>query len=121
MLLMLAIRYLLEADQIDATLKHDPLPLVRLALLASAIVFISSAGADYHAFYSPLLVLIGVSVLLLFVLCDRRAAPGRLLPLAASVPSSLLGSGVLATFLNSLCLMSFIIYGLVILIQIFDL
>jgi MFS family permease len=121
MLLMWAIRYLLEADQIDATLKHDPLPLVRLALLASAIVFISSAGADYHAFYSPLLVLIGVSVLLLFVLCDRRAAPGRLLPLAASVPSSLLGSGVLATFLISLCLMSFIIYGLVILIQIFDL
>jgi MFS family permease len=121
MFLMLAIRYLLEADQIDATLKHDPLPLVRLALLASAIVFISSAGADYHAFYSPLLVLIGVSVLLLFVLCDRRAAPGRLLPLAASVPSSLLGSGVLVTFLISLRLMSFIIYGPVILMQLYDL
>jgi MFS family permease len=121
MLLMLAIHYLLEADQIDTTQEHDPLPFVRLALLASAIVFISSAGTDYHGLYSPLLVFIGVSALLLFVLRDRRAVLGRMLPLAASVPSSLVGSGVLATFLISLCLMSFIIYGPVILMQLYDL
>jgi len=121
MLLMLAIRYLLEADEVDATQEHDSLPLVRLALLASAIVFISSAGADYHVFYSPILVFIGVSALLLFVLRDRRAKLGRMLPLAASRPSSLLGSGVLATFLISLCLMSFLIYGPVILMQLYDL
>jgi len=120
-LLMLAIRYLLEADQIDTTQEHDPLPFVRLALLASSIVFISSAGVDYHALYSPLLVFIGVSALLLFVLRDRRAAKGRMLPLATSVPSSLIGSGVLATFLISLCLMSFLIYGPVILMQLYDL
>jgi len=120
-LLMLAIRYLLEADQIDTTLKHDPIPFVRLALLASAIVFISSAGVDYHFLYSPLLVVVGVSALLLFVLRDRRAALGRMLPLAASVPSSVLGSGVLATFSISLCLMSFIVYGPVILMQLYDL
>ena len=121
MLLMLAIRYLLEVDQIDTTQEHDPLPFVRLALLASAIVFISSAGVDYHGLYSSLLVFIGVSALLLFVLRDRRAALGRMLPLAASVPSSLIGSGVLATFMISLCLMSFIIYGPVILMQLYDL
>ena len=121
MLLMLAIRYLLEADQIDKTQEHDPIPFVRLALLASAIVFISSAGVGYHLLYSPLLVFIGVSALLLFVLRDRRADRGRMLPLAASVPSSQIGSGVLATFLISLCLMSFIIYGPVILMQLYDL
>ncbi len=121
LLLMLAIRYLLEADEVDATRNHDPLPLVRLALLASAIVLISGAGADYHTLYSPLLVFIGVTALLLFVLRDRRAVPGRLLPLAASEPFSLLGGGVLATFLISLCLMSFLIYGPVILMQLYDL
>jgi len=121
LLLMMAIRYLLEADEIDTTQEHDPLPFVRLALLASAIVFISSAGAEFHIFYSPLLVFIGVAALLLFVLRDRRAAQGRMLPLAASAPSSPIGSGVLATFLISLCLMSFIIYGPVILMQLYDL
>ncbi len=121
LLLMLAIRYLLEVDQIDAMQKHDALPLVRLTLLASAIVFISSAGAEYHALYSPLLVAIGVSALYLFVLRDRRAVQGRMLPLAASEPSSLLGSGVLATFFISLCLMSFLIYGPVILMHLYDL
>ncbi len=121
MLLILAIRYLLEADTVDATQKHDPLPVVRLVLLASAIVLISSAGADYHEVYSPLLVIIGVLALLLFVFRDRRAAPGRMLPLAASEPSSLLGSGVLATFLISLCLMSFLIYGPVILMRLYSL
>jgi len=121
MMLMIAISYLLEADEVDTTLKHDPLPLVRLALLASAIVFISSAGVGYHALYSPLLVVVGVSALLLFVLRDRRATLGRMLPLDASRPSTLLGSGVLMTFLISLCLMSFLIYGPVILMQLYDL
>jgi len=121
MLLIVAIQYLLGPDQIDRTLKHDSLPLVRLALLASAIVFVSSAGAKYHALFSPLLVLIGVSALLLFVLRDRRATLGRMLPLAVGVPSSQFGSGVLTIFLISLCLMSFIIYGAVILMALYDL
>ena len=121
LLLMAAIRYLLEADVVDDMQKHDSIPLVRLGFLASAIVLISSAGAAYDAVHSPLLVLAGMTVLLLFVLRDRGATEGRMLPLAASRPSSLLGSGVLMTFLISLCLMSFLIYGPVILMQLYHL
>ena len=120
-LLIVAIRYLLDADRLDKTLIHDSVPYIRLVLLASAIVFISSAGAEYHSLYSPLLVIAGVIALLLFVIRDRHSMQGRMLPQDASRPSTVLGSGVLATFLISLCLMSFLIYGPVILMQLYDL
>jgi len=98
-----------------------PLPIVRLLLLSTAILLVSISGAYYHPLGSPLLILLGCCALLLFVVRDRGARRGRMLPVEVTDLSHAIGNGILGTFLLCISIMSFLVYGPLILIRLYGL
>ena len=133
--LIIAISYLLpkekrpkasrtkEAKNLDQILssKSGRIPIVRLTILASAILLVSLAGADYDPLTSPLLILLGAIALLMFVFRDRAALSSRILPMDVTNLNHPIGNGVLTIFLLCLCIMSFLTYGPTILIKLYGL
>lgn len=101
--------------------KSGRIPIVRLAILASAILLVSLAGADYDPVVSPLLILLGGVALIMFVFRDRAALSSRILPKDVTNLNHPIGNGVLTIFLLCLCIMSFLAYGPTILIKLYGL
>ncbi len=120
-LLIPAVYYLLADNRKTENSNDEKLPLVRLLLLSSTIVFVSISGAQFHPVTSPLLILCGVASLVIFVRRDRLAKAGRMLPLAASHIEHPICNGILTTILLALCIMSFLVYGPLILIKLYAL
>jgi MFS family permease len=119
LLLIVAISLLLPKEAKILMPKSERIPIVRLAILASAIVLVSFAGADYDPVNSPLLVLLGGMAMVMFVFRDRAATSSRILPKDVTNLSHPIGNGVLTIFLLCLCIMSFLIYGPTILIKLY--
>jgi MFS family permease len=119
LLLIVAISLLLPKEAKILMPKSERIPIVRLAILASAIVLVSFAGADYDPVISPLLVLLGGMAMVMFVFRDRAATSSRILPKDVTNLSHPIGNGVLTIFLLCLCIMSFLIYGPTILIKLY--
>jgi MFS family permease len=117
LLLIVAISLLLPKEAKTLRPKSERIPIVRLAILALAIVLVSLAGADYDPVNSPLLVFLGVMALAMFIFRDRAALSSRILPKDATNLNHPIGNGVLTIFLLCLCIMSFLIYGPTILIK----
>jgi len=117
LLLIVAISLLLTKEAKTLRPKSERIPIVRLAILALAIVLVSLAGADYDPVNSPLLVFLGVMALAMFIFRDRAALSSRILPKDATNLNHPIGNGVLTIFLLCLCIMSFLIYGPTILIK----
>ena len=120
-LLIPAIYYLMTGAREPNNVNDDKLPLVRLLLLSSSIVFISISGAQFDPVTSPLLIVCGITSIILFVHRDRHAAVGRMLPLPASNLGHPICNGILTTFMLALCIMSFLVYGPLILIKLYGL
>ena len=120
LLLIIAISLLLPREAKTLAPKSERIPIVRLAILASAIVLVSLAGADYDPVTSPLLVVMGVMALVMFVFRDRGALSSRILPRDVTNLDHPIGNGVLTIFLLCLCIMSFLIYGPTILIKLYE-
>jgi MFS family permease len=120
LLLIVAISLLLPKEAKILMPKSERIPIVRLAILASAIVLVSFAGADYDPVISPLLVLLGGMAMVMFVFRDRAATSSRILPKDVTNLSHPIGNGVLTIFLLCLCIMSFLIYGPTILIKLYE-
>ena len=119
LLLIIAICLLLPKEANDLAPKSERIPIVRLAILALAILFVSLAGADFDPVISPLLVVMGVMALVMFVFRDRAALSSRILPKDVTNLNHPIGNGVLTIFLLCLCIMSFLIYGPTILIKLY--
>jgi MFS family permease len=119
-LLMLAIRVLLAAESVDLDIKAEPVPIVRLMFLAAAILLISIAGAEFDPVLSPILIAMGCLSLVFFVFRDKTARSSRMLPLEATDLSHAIGNGILTTLLLCLCIMSFLVYGPFILMNLYD-
>ncbi len=122
LLLAAAIRPLLARAGPDVTLEERPVPVARLALVAGAILAISSAGvADGLAAAGALFVL-GCLFLWLFATRDS-AAPRRkrLLPAHALETGHAVGCGIALTMMLCLCMMSFTVYGPILLIRLYGL
>ncbi|MCP5013632.1 MAG: MFS transporter [Aestuariibacter sp.] len=117
LLLAVAIRLLLPVEKTDPAQLAEHIPVVRLSLLAVAIVLVSMAGASFDALLSPLLVLCGFIALVFFIFRDRSAQRSRLLPEGVTSLRHPLGNGVLTIFLLCLCIMSFLVYAPTILIK----
>jgi MFS family permease len=117
LLLIVAISLLLPKEARELAPKSERIPIVRLAILAAAIVLVSLAGADYDPVTSPLLVLLGGIAMVFFVFRDRAALSSRILPKDVTNLNHPIGNGVLTIFLLCLCIMSFLIYGPTILIK----
>ncbi len=120
-LLVVAIRLLLTRAPAKLELEPERIPVVRLCLLAAAIIMVSMAGAEVDTIRSPALVVLGCAALVLFAVRDRKAASGRMLPLVATDLSHRVGNGVVTTFLLCMSIMSFLVYGPLILIELYDL
>ncbi len=120
LLLMLAIQILLARETDELNLEPERIPIVRLLFLAAAILLVSLAGAEFDQVVSPTLVILGCLSLVFFDFRDKIATTRRMLPLDVTNLSHAIGNGVLTTFLLCLCIMSFLVYGPLILIRLYD-
>ncbi len=120
-ILIVAVYRLLAVESEQLDLEAQPIPTVRLMLLAASILLVSLAGAEFHPVISPVLLLLGCLSLAFFVLRDHKTDSGRILPLAACDITHPIFNGVLTTFLLCLSIMSFLVYGPLILIELYGL
>ncbi len=120
-LLMLAIRVLLAAESVDLDTRTERIPIVRLRVLAAAILLISMAGAEFNAVISPILIVMGCLSMVFFVFRDKTANSSRMLPLEATDLSHPIGNGILTTLLLCMCIMSFLVYGPFVLMKLYGL
>ncbi len=121
LLLAPAIFYLLRGDAEHSASAGlaERIPWFRIAFLTSAILLFSLAGADYDAVFSPLMVVAGCLSLAFFVARDRGARASRILPPQATRLEHPIANGIAMAFLTGLCLMSFMVYGPLILIEVY--
>ena len=119
LLLVLGVRVLLTKSVSGVEAASEPIPIIRLAFLAAAVVLISLAGARFHHFWSPVLIVSGVLGLVLFILRDRTAARSKMLSPQICDLTHTVGNGIVTTFLLCIAIMQFLIYGPFILIHLF--
>ena len=106
----------------DPALPARRLPVARLAFVAGAILAISFAGAVGSTAASAVLLLAGCLCLWLFVARDSAASRrSRLLPGHATDLAHPVGCGIAMTFILCLCMMSFVVYGPILLIRLYAL
>ena len=118
-LLIPAIRALLHASDTIASTTTAKFPFVRLCYLCASILMISMAGANFDPIASPLLVVGGICCFIFFLYRDQKASTSRMLPKEVLDFTHNIGNGVATTFLLSLCIMSFLVYGPLILIRLY--
>ena len=122
LVLAVAVHPLLARAGPDVVVESRPIPGARLALVAGAILLISSAGAVGSAAAASLLLAAGCLCLWLFAARDVVAAPRtRLIPRHATDWSHPVGCGFAMTFMLCLCMMAFVVYGPILLIRLYDL
>jgi len=122
LVLVVAMHPLLARAGPDVTLQARPIPAARLALVASAILAISFAGVARSAAAAAVLLVAGCLCLWLFAARDSVAAPRtRLLPNHATDVTHPVGCGIAMTFMLCLCMMSFVVYGPILLIRLYHL
>ena len=106
----------------DSALQARQIPIARLAFVAGAILAISFACAVGSAAAAGVLVLAGCMCLWLFAARDSAASrQSRLLPGHATDLAHPVGCGIAMTFMLGLCMMSFCVYGPILLIRLYDL
>ena len=121
LLLIPAVLYLLRGAGPEVKLSGERIPIVRLLLLSAAILLVAISGAYYHPLGSPLLIGLGCLALVLFVVRDQVATVARMLPAEVSDLGHAIGNGILATLLLCISIMSFLVYGPLILIEFYKL
>ena len=120
LVLAAALHPLLARAGPDAALQARRIPFARLAFVAGAILAISFAGGVGSIAASAVLLPAGCICLWLFVVRDSAASrQSRLLPDHATDLAHPVGCGVAMTFI--LCMMSFVVYGPILLIRLYDL
>ena len=121
LLLAAAVHPLLSRAHAEVALEARPIPAIRLALVAGAILSISFAGTVTSTVFAVVLVLSGCVCLGLFVARDSAAGRTRLLPSRATDPGHPVGCGIAMTVVLSLSMMSFLVYGPILLIRLYGL
>ena len=120
-LLLVVIPRLLENDLQQEEFSDGFIPVVRLGFIAASILLFSAAGVQANTAFSSLLLLVGAGFLILFVVRDKQVTQNRLLPRHAISLSHPVGLGISMTFVFCLSIMSFLVYGPVLLIKLYDL
>ena len=122
LLLVVAVPLLLARAGPDPASQSRPIPAVRLGLVAVAIIAISFAGVAGSALLAGAVTILGCLSLALFVVRDSASDERkRLLPRYATNLAHPVGCGIAMTFVLCLCLMSFVVYGPILLIRLYDL
>lgn len=121
LLLVPAVHFLLRSSAANLQMTADPVPIVRLSLLSAAILLVALSGAYYHPLGSPVLIVLGCLAIVLFVLRDRTAARSRMLPAEVIDYTHIIGNGIASILLLCISIMSFLVYGPLILIELYGL
>ncbi len=121
LLLIPAVHFLLGDSAPKVDLKAQRIPIIRLSFLSASILLISMAGAYFDPLISPILTLLGCVSLVIFVIRDKSATSAQILPSDAFNPSHSISQGIGATFLLCISIMSFLVYGPLILIHLYQL
>lgn len=121
LLLVPAVHFLLGSSEPEVDIRSEGIPIVRLLLLSAAILLVSMSGSYFHLVGSPILIGMGCLALLMFVFRDVSATRSRMLPSQITDLSHAIGNGILATFLLCISIMSFLVYGPLILIELYGL
>ena len=121
LLLIPAVHFLMRSAGPELRVDAEPIPVVRLLMLSAAILLFSISGAYYHALMSPVLIVLGCGAIAIFVLRDRGARRARMLPFEVTDLSHAIGNGIGAILLLCISIMSFLVYGPLILIELYGL
>ncbi|MCY4147931.1 MAG: MFS transporter [Gammaproteobacteria bacterium] len=116
-LLAVIIRLMMRADESTTRRSAARLPVIRLGLLAMAILMISAAGVKFHATYSPMLMISGFACIAVFVYRDAHSENDRMFPRSLADLRHRLTSGIMTILLLCLSVMSLTAYGPFILIE----
>jgi len=108
-----------EETQIEA--KKRRVSTTNLGVLCASIVFVAFAGTLSGWLSSALFVVLGVVCLYLFILLDSRIEQQRMLPKSMLNLNNPVASGLLMTLVYSAALMSFVVYGPVVLTNVYGL
>ena len=118
-LLIPAIYFLMRGGERESEGPADRIPIFRIMFLCAAILLFSLSAASFHPWGSPLMILGGCLSLIFFINRDRHAERGRILPCQATEPGHPIAYGILTTLIMSLSIMSFIVYGPFLLIELY--
>jgi predicted MFS family arabinose efflux permease len=119
LLLVPAIHFLMRGGEREREGAADRIPIFRILFLCAAILLFSLSAARFHPWASPLMIVAGCLSLIFFVKRDRHAELGRILPCQATEPGHPIFYGILMTLILSLSIMSFIVYGPFLLIELY--
>ncbi len=123
-LLIFIVRKLVPADaekEKEKEKEKPDLPVFSLTLLAACIILVCIAGTTSRGTSSALLVISGIGLLAMYVWLDAKQGSRRMLPIGASRLTQPVGAGLALTLCMTACLMSFVIYGPIILIRLYGL
>ena len=122
LLLAAVVHPLLARTGPEPALQARPIPAGRLSLVAGAILSISFAGAVGSPVTAAALLAAGCACLWWFTARDSVAVGRtRLLPSHATDLGHPVGCGIAMTFVLCFCMTSFVVYGPVLLIRLYDL
>ena len=119
LLLVPAIHFLMRGGEREREGPADRIPIFRIMFLCGAILLFSLSAARFHPWGSPLMIIGGSLALIFFVNRDRRAERGRILPRQATETGHPIAYGILTTLILSLSIMSFVVYGPFLLIELY--
>ncbi len=116
-MLAVIIQLLMSTSESNRKTATTRLPVIRLALLAMAILIMSVAGLEFHIILSPLLIISGMTCIVIFVYRDAHAVNNRIFPSSIIDLRHTLTSGILTILLLCLSIMALATYGPFILIE----
>ena len=106
----------------NTTLEHTHrVSAINILILSASIVFVAMAGNQSSGLMAVLLVCLGIASLFVFIQLDSRAGLGRMLPQHMLNIRNPVSSGLLMTLVYSAALMSFVVYGPVVLNNVYGL
>jgi len=120
-LLIYFVRQLVPDQHNRPSTQKAVVPIPSLAMLTLCIFLVSTASTTADYFTSALLVVSGIGLLALFVWLDAKETTCRMLPRGASQLTTPVGAGLALTLCMTASMMSFVIYGPIILIRLYGL
>jgi MFS family permease len=121
LLLIPAVFSLLKEREKIIPIDTESIPIFRIMFLTATILLYSLSAAHFDPIGSPALIALGCITLVLFIKRDASAKSSRILPPQVLDLNHPMSNGLLATFILSISIMSFLVYGPFILIEFYNL
>ncbi len=109
----------LKIDSVQIKANSRSVSVINLGVLSASILCIAFGGVLQHWMGSAVFVVLGVLCLYLFIVLDHQIERQRMLPESMLNLNNPVASGLLMTLVYSAALMSFVVYGPVVLIEVY--